>query len=142
MLVTLLGIVKEVKEEQRKNAPSPMLVTLLGISVLWQPAMIVLVAVSIIALQFSRLSYAEFLLSTTMEVRDWQSEKAPSPILVTLSPIVIEVRELQCSNAQSPMLVTLLGIVTEVKEEQTENVKSPMFVTLLGIIMEVRDSQL
>ena len=31
MLVTLLGIVMEVREEQREKAPIPMLVTLLGI---------------------------------------------------------------------------------------------------------------
>ena len=96
MLVTLLGIVTEVKEEQPLKALPPILVTLLGIVVFLQPAMRVLVAVLIIALQFSRLSYVEFLLSTTMEVKEEQSPKA-----------------------ELPMLVTLLGIVTEVKEEQS-----------------------
>ena len=47
------------------------------------------------------------------------SEKASSPMLVTLLPIVTEVREEQDRKAQFPMLVTLLGIVTEVKEEQS-----------------------
>ena len=50
MLVTLLGIVTEVKEEQPLKAPFSMLVTLLGMIVFWQPAISVLVAVSIIAL--------------------------------------------------------------------------------------------
>ena len=56
MLVTLLGIVTEVKEEQPEKALYPMLVTLLGIIVFRQPVISVLVEVSIIALQFSRLS--------------------------------------------------------------------------------------
>jgi hypothetical protein len=35
----------------------------------------------------------------TMEVREEQSRKAPSPILVTLSGITMEVREEQSSKA-------------------------------------------
>ena len=56
MLVTLFGIVIKVRKEQPEKAPLPMTVTLLGIIVFLQPAISVLVAVSIIALQFSRLS--------------------------------------------------------------------------------------
>ena len=69
ILVTLLGMVMEVREEQPEKAPLPILVTLLGIIVFWQPTIRVLVAVSIIALQFSRLSYVLLPLSTTIEVR-------------------------------------------------------------------------
>ena len=56
MLVTLLGMVIDVKPEQKLKAPSPMLVTLLGMTVFLHPYTSVLVAVSIIALQFSRES--------------------------------------------------------------------------------------
>ena len=56
MLVTLLGMVIDVKLEQPSKAPAPMLVTLLGMTVFLHPAISVLVAVSIIALQFSRES--------------------------------------------------------------------------------------
>ena len=56
MLVTLLEIVTDVKLEQPEKAPVPMLVTLLGMTVFLNPAISVLVAVSIIALQFSRES--------------------------------------------------------------------------------------
>ena len=56
MFVTLLGIVTDVKLEQPSKAPAPMLVTLLGMTVFLHPAISVLVAVSIIALQFSRES--------------------------------------------------------------------------------------
>ena len=50
MLVTELGIFMEVMDELMK-APSPMLVTEFGITVLLQLAISVLLAVSIIALQ-------------------------------------------------------------------------------------------
>ena len=95
MLVTELGMITEVREEQYSNARSPMLVTELGMVVDWHPAIRVLEAVSIIALQFSRESYIVLPLSTTMEVREEQS-----------------------LNAQIPMLVTELGMVMEVREEQ------------------------
>jgi len=51
------------------------------------------------------------------EVREEQSEKAPSPMLVTESPMVTEEREEQLLKAISPMLVTESGIITEVREE-------------------------
>ena len=98
MLVTELGMVTEVREEQPRNAWTPMLVTELGMVVDWHPAISVLEAVSIMALQFSRESYIVLLLSTT-----------------------IEVREEQPANAHSPMLVTEVGMVTEVREEHQPN---------------------
>ena len=95
-----------------------MLVTLLGIVLLLQPINRVLVAVSIIALQLSRLSYLVLPSSTTIEVREEQPPKADFPMLVTLLGIMIEAREEQSPKALSPMLVTLLGMVTEVRERQ------------------------
>ena len=95
-----------------------MLVTLLGMIVFWQPIMRVLVAVLIIALQFSRLSYTVLPLSTIIDFKLEQLRKALCPILVTLLGIVTEVREEQLEKAIFPILVMLLGIVTEVKEEQ------------------------
>ena len=56
ILVTLLGIVIAVSPEQLEKAYSPILVTLLGMVVFLHPAMSVLVAFSKIALQLSRLS--------------------------------------------------------------------------------------
>ena len=75
-----------------------MLVTELGITVFWHPAIRVLEAVSIIALQLLWLSYTVFPLST-----------------------VIEVKLSQEVNGLSPMEVTELGIVTEVKRMQEKN---------------------
>ena len=92
MLVTLLGIVTDVRPEQSLNALNPMLVTLLGIVVDWHPAIRVLEAVSIMALQFSRESYIVLPLSTTIEVREEQPLKAELPMLVTLLGIVTDVR--------------------------------------------------
>ena len=83
MLVTELGMVKEVRKEQPLNALRPMLVTELGKVVDWHPTIRVLEAVSIIALQFSRESYIVFPLSTTIEVREEQPENEKSPMLVT-----------------------------------------------------------
>ena len=45
-------------------------------------------------------------------------EKALSPIVVTLLPMVTEVRELQLLKADCPIVVTLLGMATEVRELQ------------------------
>ena len=55
-LVTELGIVMLVKPEQSLKQYSPKLVTELGIVVFLQPLNIVFVAVSMMALQFSRES--------------------------------------------------------------------------------------
>ena len=55
-LVTELGIVMLVNPEQPEKQPSPKLVTELGIVVFLQPLNIVFVAVSMMALQFSRES--------------------------------------------------------------------------------------
>ena len=98
MFVTLLGMVID-GEGHPLKAYSPILVTLLGMTVFWQPAIRVFVAVSIIALQFSRLSYTLFSFSTMMVVRFLQSLKRALPIFVTLLGIVIEVREVQLQNA-------------------------------------------
>ena len=121
MLVTELGMVTEVREVQPLNAPFPMLVTELGMVVDWHPAIRVLEAVSIMALQFSRELYIVLPLSTTMEVSEEQPANASSPMLVTEVGMVTEVREEQPRNADSPMLVTELGMVTEVRDEQPAN---------------------
>ena len=58
MVVTPSGMVTEAREEQPENALSPMVVTPSGIRVVdLHPAISLLVAVSIIALQLFRLSY-------------------------------------------------------------------------------------
>ena len=107
MLVTELGMVMEAREEQLLNALPPMLVTELGMVVDWHPAISVLEAVSIMALQFSRESYIVLLLSTSMEVREEQPLKAELSMLVTLLGIVTDVRPEQSLKAKLPMLVTL-----------------------------------
>ena len=118
-----------------------MLVTELGMVVDWQPEIRVFVAVSIMALQFSRESYIVLPLSTTMEVREEQQLNAPPPMLFTKLGKIMEVREEQPLNASYPMLVTELGRVMEVRAEQPENALSSMLVTELGRVMEVREEQ-
>ena len=95
ILVTLSGITMEVREEQYLKAELPIPVTLAGIMVFWQPRISVLVAVWIIALHCSRLSYTVLPSATTIEVRDELPSKAPAKILVTFSGITMEVRDVQ-----------------------------------------------
>ena len=52
------------------------------------------------------------------EVRELQSRKASSPIVVTLLGMVTEIRELQPLKALHLIVVILLPMVTEVRELQ------------------------
>ena len=84
------------KEKQPPKAPLPIEVTLSGIIVVAQPAIKVLVEVSIIALQSSLESYTVFPSFTMIEVKEvLQYKKAELPIEVTLSGITIELKESQ-----------------------------------------------
>jgi len=70
MLVTLLGMVMEVRPVQPSNALPPILVTLLGMIVFLHPVIRVFVLVSIMALQLSLESYLLLSASTLMEVKE------------------------------------------------------------------------
>ena len=72
MDVTLLGMMMEVRPVQPKKATKPMDVTPSGIIVFMQPLINVFVAVSIMALQLFLESYVVLLLSTIMDVRPLQ----------------------------------------------------------------------
>jgi len=85
-------------------------VTDLGMVVFMQPAINVLVVVSIIALQLLRESYFGLSLTTEMEVRLEQPENAEEPMEVTELGMLMVVRP-EPPNAMSPMEVTELGIV-------------------------------
>ena len=92
MLVTLFGIVIEVRVLQPENAELPMQVTVLGMAVFLNPHTKVFDSVSIIALELFLLSYFLFPFSTITDVRLEQSRKTLHAILVTLLGIVTEVR--------------------------------------------------
>ena len=94
-LVTEDGILMDMREEHPEKQPSPKLVTEDGITVPAHPQIIVLLSVSITALQFSRESYTEFPASTTMDVREEHPSKQPSPKLVTEDGILMDAREEQ-----------------------------------------------
>ena len=64
-----------------------------GMTVVLHPAIMVLVDVSIIALQLSRESYTLLFPSTVICSRDVQPPKNPFPIFVTKEGILIFVRE-------------------------------------------------
>ena len=55
--------------------------------------------------------------------------KAASPMLVTLSGIVMLVRLLQLEKAPTPMLVTPSGIVILVRNSHSKKASFPMLVT-------------
>ena len=74
ILVTLLGMATDVRLEQPLKASKPMFFTFSGITVFLQPAISVLEEVSMIALQFSRLSYLGLPDATVMDVRPEQPE--------------------------------------------------------------------
>ena len=131
----------DVREEQAAKQYSPKLVTEDGITVPAHPQIIVLLSVSITALQFSRESYTEFPASTTMDVREEQSAKHPYPKLVTEDGILMDVREEQPSKHHVPKLVTEDGILMDVREEQPKKQPSPKLVTEDGILMDVREEQ-
>ena len=98
MVVTLLGIIIESRLLQLLNARLPIFVTLLGTIVLLQPAIKVLEAVSIIALQLSRLSYIVFKGSTTIDFRLMHPSITFSLIIVTLFGIVIDSKLVQAQK--------------------------------------------
>ena len=108
----------DVREEQSEKQYSPKLVTEDGITVPAHPQIIVLLSVSITALQFSRESYTEFPASTTMDVREEQPSKHHLPKLVTEDGILMDVREEQSKKQYSPKLVTEDGILMDLREEQ------------------------
>ena len=88
-----------VKPLQPENAYQPIEVTDLGMIVLLHPLINVFVAVSIMALQFSRESYTELPLSTFMLVKPLQLPNALLPIEVTELGMVMLVKPLQRLNA-------------------------------------------
>ena len=86
-----------------------------------QPAIKVLVADSIIALQWSLLSYLLLSAATVMDVRPLQLPNAPYPILATELGMMMDECPEQPWKAHFPILVTELGIVMDVKPEQPSN---------------------
>ena len=121
MFVTLLGMVIDVRLVHQPNAKSPMVVTLLGMVEFLHPNINVLLAVLIIALQFSRESNTGFSSATSIEERFEHLEKALYPISFTPIGMVIEVRPVHPENASPPMLVTLFGILMHVNLVQSLN---------------------
>lgn len=144
MLVTFLGIKTLVNKEHLENANCLMLVTLLGMVIEVgeeQPFIRVLVAVSIIALQLSRLSYIGLPSSTVILVNEVQPPNTASPMLVTLFGIKILVNEEQPKNARPLILSTPSEITMLVNEEQPSKALFPIIFTLLGITTLVNEEQ-
>ena len=93
--------------------------TELGIWLFLQPAIILFVEDSMIALQLSLESYTGLSASTTILSRPLQLMKQTSPKLVTELGMVMEVKLMQLLKHPYPKLVTELGMVMEVKLMQS-----------------------
>ena len=111
------------------KACSPMVVTLLGITVSPLPLINLFFAVSIMPLQLSRESYTGLPCSTTM-ARFAMVDKALGMIEVTLAGMVIALRLVQEPKATSSIAVTVLGMLTPVKPEQPSKALSPIRLTV------------
>ena len=114
--VTLSGIVIEVRDEQLENA-------FFGIDVVQSNSIL------------------DLLLIGPAEIKDGQSQNAPSPIVLIQCGIITFSKERQPANALFPIDVTLSGIVMDVSEEQSLNAPSPIDLTLSGIVIDFRDEQ-
>ena len=103
MLVTLLGMLTDVKVEQLWNARSPMLVTPLGMVVVLQPVISVFPSLDRMALHSlptpSVDRYAVLLASTVIVVTPEQPSKTRVPILMTLVGMLTDVKAGQLKNA-------------------------------------------
>ena len=80
---------------QPEKAQLPIAVTEFGIIVFMQPAIRVLLSVSIIALQLSRESYFVLLLSITIDDKSRQKENIYLPIEFTELGMVTDVKPVQ-----------------------------------------------
>ena len=106
-----------------------------GITVFLHPNKSLFAAVSIIALQFSLLSYTVLFSSTVIWLKPEHPEKPYAPMLVTLAEIVILVKDLQPLKALLPILVTAFGIIISDKLAQPKKAASSIFVTLSGMFI-------
>jgi len=110
-------------------------VTELGMAVFMQPAINVLVAVSIMALQLLRESYFGLSLTTEMEARPEQPRNAQPSMFVTELGMSMLEREVHSANAIHWIEVTEFGMLMAVRLERPRNAPAPMEVTELGIVV-------
>ena len=148
MLVTLLPIVTDVSPVQKENTLLPMLVTLSGIVTVvicfFEKAASAINLVPSLTRTFcsqvpltpSRIS-SRYTTPSLCAFHHPVYANALSPMLSTLSEIVIDVSFLQLENALLPMVFTLFGIVIDVNCVQTASAELPMLVTLSGIVKDV-----
>lgn len=115
-LVTVEGMVIEVREVQPEKQLSPRLVTDDGITVVLIPKIILFVAVSIIALQLSRESNTGLPKATVTVSSEVQASKQRTPMLVNDAGMVIDGSDVQFEKQRSPKLVTDSGMVIGLRE--------------------------
>ena len=111
-----------VKPEHPQKAPTPIVVTELGILVFIQPVINSLSAVLIIALQLFLESYTGLLLSTFITAKLEQLIKASQSSEVTEYGIVMFVKPEHSEKTLELIVVTEFGIVMLVKPEHSEKV--------------------
>ncbi len=77
-----------------------------------------------------------------MDVREVQPLKAPWPMEVTLSGIIMDSKFEQSINTSSPILVRVPGSVIETKEEQPRKAPWAIEVTPFGMDIDSKFEQL
>jgi xanthosine utilization system XapX-like protein len=140
IIVTLLGIVIEVKLVQFLKVSLPISVKLLGDS----NVTVVKAAHPKNAPSTEPPSHPFIvvtLFGMVMDVKDVQPRNAPPSIVVTLFGMMIEVKLVQFANEFLPIILRLLGVsnITEVKLVRFANADDPIVVTLPGIVMDAKD---
>ena len=127
IFTTESGIAISVSPVQPSKAPFPIAVTELGITVPLQPAISVLLSVSIMALQLSRESYFLLPAETVIVVRLSHWLNNASPMVVNDAGISMLVSPQQQENACSPISCTELGIVIAVSPVQSWNLQIVLY---------------
>ena len=124
MLVTLVGIVMEVRLLQPQKADNPMLTTPSGI---------------VAVVRLGRLATAVSLRTNTPS---YSFSKSVAPQFSLSRQVLLLIKfsdsNIHSENAMLPMLVTLEGIVMEVRLKHSKNASFPMFVKPSGRVMVAR----
>ena len=126
----------EARPTQLLKAPSPIVVTPIGIWLFVHPSIKVFEDVSMIALQLLRESYTLFSLSTIIEVKLLHPSNTPTPMVFTLLGMNTLANPKQLPKEWAPIELIPSERVTFFNSKQSQKAKSPIFETLKGILTE------
>ena len=144
MVVTPLGIVTDSRDPQLENAPSPIDVTVAGIT---YDVSVLAAGYCINASLFfensipSSDSYAVFPAATLIVLREVQKPNGLAPMDVTVDGTSTDSSDLHPLNALLPIFVIPSGSVTDERDVQFANALYPMVLSVSGSVTDERDEQ-